>query len=70
MRKKGCVQCLETTGWYSHDFTHWPPTGIEGWTLGGRCYSWLYMPLIYDALGTWRYRAEEQLAHTQKAWAA
>ena len=74
--RRGCVHCTVTTGsWYSHDFSHWPPTGTEGFTLGGRCYSWLFMPRIYDALNiprhpSWRYSAEEQLAHTQGAWTA
>ena len=39
---------LQTTSssWCGHDMSRWPPSGIARATL-----SWLYMPLIFDALG-------------------
>jgi Helicase len=36
--------------WYGHDMTMWPPSNI--WRNGGpTTLSWMYMPLIMDALG-------------------
>ena len=45
--RRGCIQCeTVTTTWCGHDFRHWPPSNIEDAT-----YSWLLIPLIYDAVG-------------------
>ena len=46
---------------FGHDFTHFPPTAIE---TGSRTFSWLYMPLIYDAVGlpwppAWHFSRDE-----------
>ena len=66
----GCLQCeASACSWYSHDFTHFPPTNITGST-----YSWLYMPLIYAALDlprhpSWRFDAAELPEHWED-WVA